>query len=949
MSIPLSFMSAVTLRVILSAVMAMTMIDNLTAQHIWREIETGHDGNLLSIAPAGDGFVLGGAKGAAGLVSGDMTTRLFKNEADIEVPIWGAVDAGPLADADHRYAVVGSRRGGFPNSGHIFMSSDGINWLLKQDGLRQLREVVHDGSRWLAVGGSSAYTSERGDVWTQHSVFNRAINDVVWSGERFVAVGAGANRAYSMDGEIWHDVSNSDSAGVALNSVTWGEDRFVAVGRRGSSFDQVFVSSDGATWSNHSISGIEELFGVAYGAGWFVAVGESGNIHVSDDGMNWMEVSSPTALTLNDVAFNGYAFAAVGEDGQLLVSQIGESTAPPIITFHPKDENVSLGTPALFGVGLDADEPLQFQWFKNGVKLDSGFEGSEGQVLDLTPATYSDGGSYTLAVWNDEGGYHSAEASLTFSDLPRIGLADNAADAPLLTSGGYYGGDNLGATREAGEPRHADAPGGSSVWYRFEGSGFPTRITTAGSTFDTVIAVYRRDAASNSLEVVVSDDDGGGYLTSEVVFGTVFGEEYLVAIDGYGGEQGELVILHTVAAGNFVEIRRHPVDLTAPLGGEATLMVEATGIGLTYQWRRNGAAIPGATGPVLLLNDLQPSDAGTYEAVVNGPGGATDTSRAARLDIGDLPEVHFHDKFADALDEIDQTLGGEIQAAAFHAAGLGFGYLPPTMGQPANHYTSASQLFPKLEPDRVITSASFDRELYDAFVAAGDGYLFFEATLDGEPVSAWLYEVSQDEVILSSQDLDQTKLATLRADGRYVLVMNVHAGEEELVAVRFGTGSPPEFETLSPDQQLPLGAVATLFAEVAAPGWETAMSWSRDGVPLPDASSSQWQLGPILEEHYGWYRMHASNVFGSSISGAVLVSRLPDPASPPRLDGLQVGKDGSIVLNLRGATGIAYDLQVSDDLRVWRSVGTGMMNDDTGELDGPEIPQDAAFFRLKIW
>jgi hypothetical protein len=56
----------------------------------------------------------------------------------------------------------------------------------------------------------------------------------------------------------------------------------------------------------------------------------------------------------------------------------------------------------------------------------------------------------------------------------------------------------------------------------------------------------------------------------------------------------------------------------------------ATGSGLTYQWRLNAAAIPGATDSVLVLADVTSADAGHYSVLVSGSGGGV-ASQAAQL------------------------------------------------------------------------------------------------------------------------------------------------------------------------------------------------------------------------------------------------------------------------------------------------------------------------------
>jgi hypothetical protein len=61
-----------------------------------------------------------------------------------------------------------------------------------------------------------------------------------------------------------------------------------------------------------------------------------------------------------------------------------------------------------------------------------------------------------------------------------------------------------------------------------------------------------------------------------------------------------------------------PLPASTPVGGEANFTVAVTGDSpVTYQWRKNQSPIAGATGPSFSIADVQASDAGTYDVVVN--------------------------------------------------------------------------------------------------------------------------------------------------------------------------------------------------------------------------------------------------------------------------------------------------------------------------------------------
>ena len=67
-------------------------------------------------------------------------------------------------------------------------------------------------------------------------------------------------------------------------------------------------------------------------------------------------------------------------------------------------------------------------------------------------------------------------------------------------------------------------------------------MTLAGSSFDTLLAVYTGTTV-NSLTLVSSNDDcEPGVLTSCVTFSVVPGTIYSIQVDGYGAQSGDVSI-----------------------------------------------------------------------------------------------------------------------------------------------------------------------------------------------------------------------------------------------------------------------------------------------------------------------------------------------------------------------------------------------------------------------
>ncbi len=102
-------------------------------------------------------------------------------------------------------------------------------------------------------------------------------------------------------------------------------------------------------------------------------------------------------------------------------------------------------------------------------------------------------------------------------------------------------GSNIGATREAGEPNVRSVSGGKSVWWTWTApSNGTTVITTAGSSFDTTLGVYRGNTVNSLTSVATNDDESRSVFTSRVSFNAVAGQAYQILVDGYQGAAGEI-------------------------------------------------------------------------------------------------------------------------------------------------------------------------------------------------------------------------------------------------------------------------------------------------------------------------------------------------------------------------------------------------------------------------
>jgi len=108
--------------------------------------------------------------------------------------------------------------------------------------------------------------------------------------------------------------------------------------------------------------------------------------------------------------------------------------------------------------------------------------------------------------------------------------------------------------------------------------------------------------------------------------------KYSFVPPGYGAlieKPGPMIVIHRTPPAGAPVITTQPVATVVPQGRLATFTATATGApALSYQWRKNGVAIPGATELSYTTPPLSPADSGsTYSLVVtNGQGSATSTA-----------------------------------------------------------------------------------------------------------------------------------------------------------------------------------------------------------------------------------------------------------------------------------------------------------------------------------
>lgn len=370
----------------------------------------------------------------------------------------------------------------------------------------------------------------------------------------------------------------------------------------------------------------------------------------------------------------------------------------PVITRQPSNQTWPAGAQATFWVEASGSSPLRYQWQFNGVDI----PGATSSRLLVSLVNSNRAGSYRVLVSNPFGSVPSQDAMLTVfsSELP---FTDNFEDQTALGAPDFQGhGVNFMASRQPYEPLHAGRPGSNSMWISWIApeDGL-LKLDTAGSDFDTLLAVYRETPAppTNSvfdkLQLVAANDDADDALSAWVQCNVVAGEIYRIAVDGFRNQQGNIVL-----RGHFTPSQYQlPVFLQQPQGrilpAGSTVVFNAQFDGsapMLFQWQRNGVNLTGANSPTLTLSNLVAEQAGNYTLWISNAAGVVQSEPATLLIT--LPDSilanHLSDRFAGRI---------ALQSPYFRITGHNFDAQrqltePRHAGKPGRHSVWVSWIAP---------------------------------------------------------------------------------------------------------------------------------------------------------------------------------------------------------------------------------------------------------------
>lgn len=173
---------------------------------------------------------------------------------------------------------------------------------------------------------------------------------------------------------------------------------------------------------------------------------------------------------------------------------------------------------------------------------------------------------------------------------------------------------------------------GSAFSYTLTGTNTPTSFNAgplpAGLTANgTTGVISGTPTMAGVSSVTVSANNALGQGPSSVLTITI-----AAAPTPPPGGGGGVIPPPPTSSGTPPVITTQPSSQTVAAGTSVTLSVSAAGTGLTFQWRKNGTAISGATASTLTLASVSASDEGSYSVSVSS-GSLSATSSVAVLTV----------------------------------------------------------------------------------------------------------------------------------------------------------------------------------------------------------------------------------------------------------------------------------------------------------------------------
>ncbi len=559
--------------------------------------------------------------------------------------------------------------------------------------------------------------------------------------------------------------------------------------------------------------------------------------------------------------------------------------------------------------------------------------------------------------------------------LPGRGFAADLQDMfanreSVTTETGLIAGDNFTATIESGEPRHGDRTGGASVWVSWIA---PTNaivtFTTVGSSFDTVLAAYYVEDGDPSIfsklhRAAENDDDDSQGAGSTVVFGALAGKRYEIAVDGYRGARGTILLSWSIqSVGDTPPIViATPNDQALREGSPLTLSVALQNpSAYSLHWFLNGRELE-EEAATLYVPSLGRTNLGQYRLRLS-LGEIRFFTKPVEIQINSegLVDSLVRDKLYDALDPAigANAVGGTTPMVKARPKASG----PRTLDG-VNRGYNGSQLFNTIgataAPGEPTICGQAGAVTWFAYQPPENGTLMLNTAGSeiGVAITVFTYvepltSISQLEVITcdsppANGTVSEVECAVL--PGRTYVVGIAGLGDiRGVVKLNYLldlTHLPLAPSVYFGGAELTVAAGQPLVLAAAAAGSPPLhFTWLKNGAAIPSDDAGALVLPSVAPTDAGSYRVRVRNHISEVLSGSLAVRVLIPPA-------LQVeAKTGKVLLSFDTVPQQSYGLEYRDPSgsNVWLPLGPARLGTGSAITLTNDPPSSSdAWFRVRV-
>ncbi len=358
----------------------------------------------------------------------------------------------------------------------------------------------------------------------------------------------------------------------------------------------------------------------------------------------------------------------------------------------------------------------------------------------------------------------------------------------------------------------------------------------------------------------------------------------------------------SVSAGLSITTQPAPATQTVCQGSNVVYNVAATGAGLTYQWRKDGTPLTGATASQLTLNNVAPSNAGVYDCVVSSTCGAPVNSNTVTLSIDPAASIT-------AQPQGQTVCEGSSFTASVTATGGGLTYKWQKNGTAITGATASSYSISNTAASDaatytcvvtgacgapatsqgavlvVVSNPTFTTHPASVLKCEGTSVTFTAAVSNGNGLN---YEWVKDGVTLAANaritgvnTLSLTINPVQSSDvGNYQLRANavVCASNALSNTAILGVNTAPPITTQPQPKVTSVGGSVTF--SVTATGTGLTYQWRKNASALSGQTNSSYTITSAAKSDEGSYSVVVTNTCGSTTStnASLTVSDLPQPA-----------------------------------------------------------------------